>query len=652
MQELKTKVLKDLKKKLKKFFTTKSQYYKHLYKITKTEYDFFYSLINPMHLNKAKGEIREFQLKTIDFCKNIFNILEKENLKYFAVGGTLIGTIRHQGFIPWDDDIDIGMMRKDYTSFQKYCEKNFIVIDTSKINFSTNNRSEIWAKYLKKYPNQILYSRTPHHIQLIYGTTLNDCTGIDIFCHDYYREDYTMEEHKKYLKSVREKMLSLNDYQSAVEFLQNEIDNNPNIVEKSSKIYYSIDNLDSYCATHTKWFDTKEIFPLTEAKFEDINILIPKNPEYYIENLYPNFKKMPEEINIMEHYEKRINYNSSMLSSSLLRKFKNIIIKYFKQKIYKSRIKEDFPIRNTMYKRLIKYIEKIGTTNRYYELYRKTIKNLYFIKDIACINYLKPATGDIRNYQLNLVVFAQEIIDIIESLGLKYFITSGTLIGAVRHQGFIPWDDDIDICMERKDYEIFKKYCKQHYKSIDNSQFYNSLGNRYPLINEELKNNPNQIFYAYSHYYIQLFKGNCLENSVNFDIFPMEYYDAEYSIESYVNDIKRIKENIELLDNHKKIRDYIEKEILTNKHITEDSNKIYYGFDNFMSYFIHTHTYWLEKSDIFPLKKVKFENHLWYAPNNIDKYLNIQHKNYNTLPSDIKPAPMYMKYKEISRKQF
>jgi len=46
--------------------------------------------------------------------------------------------------------------------------------------------------------------------------------------------------------------------------------------------------------------------------------------------------------------------------------------------------------------------------------------------------------------------------------GLNYSITAGTLIGAVRHKGFIPWDDDIDVMMPRTDYNRFLNYCKQH----------------------------------------------------------------------------------------------------------------------------------------------------------------------------------------------
>ena len=59
------------------------------------------------------------QQKQLDILKAFIKVCDKHNLEYFLVYGTALGAIRHKGFIPWDDDIDVGMPRKDY---EKYIE--------------------------------------------------------------------------------------------------------------------------------------------------------------------------------------------------------------------------------------------------------------------------------------------------------------------------------------------------------------------------------------------------------------------------------------------------------------------------------------------------------------------------------------------------
>lgn len=150
--------------------------------------------------------LREQQLIILDILKYFNNICKKYNINYTLCGGTLIGAIRHKGFIPWDDDIDIYIMREEYEKFLKIWgkEKNnfYILTDTEDYN-------SISAGYVPKiYDNRTVLSKK--HSGMEYGLY------IDIFVVDHIPNNLTnsskvLKRYRKYLfKSLAMRNKSLN----------------------------------------------------------------------------------------------------------------------------------------------------------------------------------------------------------------------------------------------------------------------------------------------------------------------------------------------------------------------------------------------------------------------------------------------------------
>ena len=82
---------------------------------------------------------------------------------------------------------------------------------------------------------------------------------------------------------------------------------------------------------------------------------------------------------------------------------------------------------------------------------------------MACENLRELTVDELREVQMNIL---DEIHSICEKQGLGYSLFAGTRLGAVRHKGFIPWDDDLDLFMPRPDYEKLIQYCMEHKTSF------------------------------------------------------------------------------------------------------------------------------------------------------------------------------------------
>lgn len=129
--------------------------------------------------------LRKLQLIELDILKEFVRICEENNLTYYISGGTYLGAVRHKGFIPWDDDVDVAMPRTEYEKFlliaKKQLNKKF-VLETYR---NVNNPSY--------YPSMIIDKQ----IKLLCKTAKNDriiSAWIDIFPLDGMPNNYILSK--------------------------------------------------------------------------------------------------------------------------------------------------------------------------------------------------------------------------------------------------------------------------------------------------------------------------------------------------------------------------------------------------------------------------------------------------------------------------
>lgn len=271
-----------------------------------------------LNFNKLDDEqLRFLQKILLDMYKDVVNYCEKLDIDLFLVGGSALGAKRHEGFIPWDDDMDLGLMRKDYEIFIK--------------NFPS---SQLKEKYIMKVPNS--KEGTINRFMQIYNkdtemkTLLNQdeynlqMAYIDIFPYDNVPENIILRNIKGYYANFLMAIASsVGLYKEKNKNLK-KIYNSSKIGGISYKIRYSLGFIFSFYSKD-KWFNIldkyvqqkkdskfitnamgsklyiKEIFlkkdllPLKNLEFNGLKVNVPNNIDAYLKHLYgDSYMKIPD----------------------------------------------------------------------------------------------------------------------------------------------------------------------------------------------------------------------------------------------------------------------------------------------------------------------------------------------------------------------
>jgi lipopolysaccharide cholinephosphotransferase len=234
-----------------------------------------------------------------------------------------------------------------------------------------------------------------------------------------------------------------------------------------------------------------------------------------------------------------------------------------------------------------------------------------------------PATPEMIHDRLYHL--AKATTGILEKHNIPYSLAYGTLLGAVRHQGFIPWDEDFDLWLFNDSYDEAIEYLRSElpedmFLEDEKSEpmYFHGWAHVKDLNSETAQNlYPQDSAYSHKGLHIDLYKLPVLKESEMWN-----YIDNEF--ERYIN--KRREKGL-LSDEDYQVRlDKLANDRKEHASFKGDPDKIIYLF-------LTEHIY-LEEHEVFPLKRYKFEDGEYLAFNDADKTLTLLYGDYMTPPPE------------------
>lgn len=255
------------------------------------------------------NHLSEFKQILLETFENFILLCNKHNLKYYGAFGTVLGAVRHQGLIPWDDDIDVYMPRDDYEkllSLRKHLDNNYEIID-----LSYNGYYQDFAKFVNKNTSLVESKEIPF-VCGIY---------IDVFPLDEWDESYTdfeKDNHQfnkaftTYFKSIRNHSVTSlinaikeRDWKLSIKTLTNICFYKFQRESSLKRINYCLQKFRTikgeYWCRYSTFPPESLIYPKDwfadgcEMRFENLVIVIPKEYDKYLQKKYGNYMELPPE---------------------------------------------------------------------------------------------------------------------------------------------------------------------------------------------------------------------------------------------------------------------------------------------------------------------------------------------------------------------